>query len=505
MSKLFFKNRPLTVKFGILLSVLTVLALSNFLLFIYYDRFEKGTHVLLTAIFVGTLILSIIVIAVLAYVIHFYIVKPIKTILPFFMNMANGYLGEKIKYQSHDEIGLLADAFNRMNQNLSRMMVEIKLGADNIVSGSDQISVASQQLSLGASSQAGSTNEISEAIDEMSIHIEQNANHAFEAEKISKAAEASMNEMAIASKESLNAIHTITDKINIINDIVFQTNLLALNAAVEAARAGEHGRGFAVVAAEVRKLAERSKISATEIMELSHLSVATTENVHNISSQLSKEVVKTSNFLVEIAAASKELSDGVAQIADEVTKMNQITHENAAASEELASSSEEFTSQAEQLKEIIGYFKDAKEAGMYNSSGKKQLIEWGPNYMIGINLIDSQHKVLVDLINQLYDSFGSANNMKVIKKIIHELISYTEYHFGEEEALFKKIGYSDSKEHIQQHQRFVEKCKKFEQDVITGKITMSFDVIEFLKKWLMNHILKTDAQYVSHFKKNGIH
>ena len=83
----------------------------------------------------------------------------------------------------------------------------------------------------------------------------------------------------------------IADKISIINDIAFQTNLLALNAAVEAARAGDQGRGFAVVAAEVRKLAERSKTAADEIVSLASDSVRITENSSQLLDALIPEII----------------------------------------------------------------------------------------------------------------------------------------------------------------------------------------------------------------------
>ena len=114
-------------------------------------------------------------------------------------------------------------------------------------------------------------------MEEMAVNIQQNTDNAQEAEKISKKVSDGVQKVGSASQESLLSIRDISEKINIINDIAFQTNILALNAAVEAARAGEHGKGFAVVAAEVRKLAERSKLAADEIITLSSKSVQVTD------------------------------------------------------------------------------------------------------------------------------------------------------------------------------------------------------------------------------------
>lgn len=84
---------------------------------------------------------------------------------------------------------------------------------------------------------------------------------------------------------TVQAMKDIAGKISIIEDIAYQTDMLALNATIEAARAGEHGKGFAVVAAEVRKLAERSQIAASEISELTGDSVKVAEKAGGLLNQ----------------------------------------------------------------------------------------------------------------------------------------------------------------------------------------------------------------------------
>ncbi len=256
-----------------------------------------------------------------------------------------------------DEIGQLAKALQNMVNKLKEVIGSVMLGSDNIAAASLQMSSGSQQVSQGASEQASSAEEVSSSMEEMAANIQQNTDNAQEADKISQKVQDGVQKVGAASQESLVSIKNIAEKINIINDIAFQTNILALNAAVEAARAGEQGRGFAVVAAEVRKLAERSKIAADEIVALSTKSVNVTENASELMTGLIPEIERTAKLVQEIAAASLEQTSGADQVNTAIQQLNQVTQQNAAASEEMATSAEELSSQAEQLKEIIGYFK----------------------------------------------------------------------------------------------------------------------------------------------------
>jgi len=213
------------------------------------------------------------------------------------------------------------------------------------------LSNSAQGFSQGSSEQASASEQISASMEQMLANVNQNAENALQTEKIAINATTGMDKISQSSINSLNSIKEIAQKITIINDIAFQTNILALNAAVEAARAGEQGKGFAVVASEVRKLAERSKTAANDIVAL----------VKYLEDTI-PEINKTVHLVKDIAIASNEQNLGVNQINNAINDLNKVTQQNAANSEEMASNTELLTEQAEQLKELIAFFKFSSQS-----------------------------------------------------------------------------------------------------------------------------------------------
>jgi methyl-accepting chemotaxis protein len=293
----------------------------------------------------------------------------------FAQEIANGDLTAEIDVDQKDEIGQLAKALQRMADKLREIVGIITNGADTITMASQELSANSEEMSQGNSEQASTAEEVSSTMEEMVANIQQNSDNAKETEKISVKASGGMSQVGKASKDSLVSIKEIAEKITIINDIAFQTNILALNAAVEAARAGEHGKGFAVVAAEVRKLAERSKVAADEVDVLSKNSVNLTEDSQKLLQDFIPEIEKTARLVQEISAASSEQNSGADQVNNAIQQLNQVIQQNTAASEEMATSAEELSGQAEQLREAIAFFKVDKETLKKTKSSENEKLQ----------------------------------------------------------------------------------------------------------------------------------
>jgi Methyl-accepting chemotaxis protein len=256
-------------------------------------------------------------------------------------------------------------SINEMVKRVASIITQVQNATDHIAQVSFEISAGAQQMSQGANEQASASEEVSSSMEEMASNIQQNTDNAMQTEKIAMVASENIKKGNQSANQSAQAMKQIADKITIISEIAFQTNILALNAAVEAARAGEHGRGFAVVAAEVRKLAERSKIAAEEINMVSKEGVEIATQAGKQLEDMVPEIEKTSRLVQEISAASIEQNSGAAQINNALIQLNQVTQQNASASEELATTSEELANQAEQLREIISFFKIQERTSEY--------------------------------------------------------------------------------------------------------------------------------------------
>ncbi len=288
------------------------------------------------------------------------VVRPLAIAVDKLEELSKGNLNVEIpefKINKSQDLGRLILASEKIKKNLTMVVSQINEKVNQLDNSGKNLNSVSKQLSESASELSFSVEQVSSSMEQMTANIEQNKLNAQHTGLISNHLSESVRIVGTSSKESLNSIQVIAEKISIINDIAFQTNLLALNAAVEAARAGDQGRGFSVVAAEVRKLAERSKIAADEIVSLANESVRITENSSHLLDTLIPDIVKTTGMVDEINASSQEQAAGANMINSAVLQLNNVTRQNVSASEEMANGSEKLNELATQLQDIIMYFK----------------------------------------------------------------------------------------------------------------------------------------------------
>ncbi len=317
---------------------------------------DEANKLMLVLLVIGAILIALGVFIVFIAVQN--LLAPLTNIADQVKSMASGNLKkfENIDYQ-HDEIGLLSEAMQKMVKHLRDIVGKINSSSENIAGASLQLRQTSLQLSQGASEQAASIEQVSAAMEEIAASIQQNTENATQTQQISLSALLGINDANTASTHAMNATKSISGKISIINDISFQTNILALNAAVEAARAGLHGKGFAVVAAEVRKLAERSKIAASDIVNLSQNSLKLSMEAEHRLSEILPEMDKTTKLINEITSSSMEQNHGAMQVSTAIQQLNSVAQQNASISEQMSSNAEQMASQAENMKELISFFK----------------------------------------------------------------------------------------------------------------------------------------------------
>ena len=319
-------------------------------------RVTKALNRLVTYTLVGAIIL-LIVFGTLALVLANNIAGPLRRAVRLAEKVAAGDLTESLDVKQKDEVGILANALNRMIDQLNDLIGNVQESANQVAASSEQLSASAQSLSQATTEQAANLEETSASIEQLAASIQSNSEGANDANRISAEASQNADEGGQAVVETVEAMKQIAQQIGIVDDIADQTNLLALNAAIEAARAGEMGKGFAVVAVEVRKLAERSQQAAREISELATSSVDRAERAGSLIQQVVPNIQKTSQLVQEITSACQEQSDGIEQITLAVNQLDQVTQQNASTSEEsLAAASEELSAQAQQMLSQVSRF-----------------------------------------------------------------------------------------------------------------------------------------------------
>ncbi len=325
--------------------------------------------------------------------------------------IAEGDLSVEIEPRSNRDT--FGKAFNKMTTNLQKIIGNLKVSSDSVLSAADQISVSAVEISEGAESQSSATEQTSstmveiaaqidtvgQSIQSLANNVEQTSSSIHEmsvtSDEVAKYSEgllAAVEETSATIEEMTASIQSIANKVDvvdqvsresaeaaqvggtrlsevirgietstsgigriirIIEEIADQTNLLALNAAIEAARAGDAGRGFGVVADEVKRLAEKSVDSTRDIARFVETVQKDTQEavelIHGILDEIVESVTKTRSLVSEVSIATQEQRGGAAQILETSRNMQDTTRHVAYAAKEQARSARDVLGAVENM------------------------------------------------------------------------------------------------------------------------------------------------------------
>ncbi len=130
-------------------------------------------------------------------------------------------------------------------------------------------------------------------------------------------------------------------------------------------------------------------------------------------------------------------------------------------------------------------------------------VEWSDSLSVGIEEIDEQHKILVNLINRMHQAIHERHGSDVVKDILAELADYTRIHFAVEESLMRILNYPGYDEHKEIHDELLGHVVELIEKVESGKTAIGFELLHFLKTWLTKHIMEEDMRYTGFFLAAG--
>ncbi|MGE0080688.1 MAG: methyl-accepting chemotaxis protein [Thiohalomonadaceae bacterium] len=308
-------------------------------------------------------------------------------------------LSRHIEVTAHDEVGRMAEAFNRMVAKFRESLAHVNEATQRLAGSAARVSEVSRATVQAVLEQQRETDQVATAMNEMTSTVQEVARNATRTADASQGANNEARHGALVATEALggievlmqqiqsaaDAVHELDEKsegintvLEVIRSIAEQTNLLALNAAIEAARAGEQGRGFAVVADEVRTLANRSHGATEEIRQLIdqlHVGVRDAVRAMGLAEAKAKEgsemversaealgaiageVSTISDMNTQIATAAEEQSAVAEEINRNVVNISQLADQTSEGAKQTSQVSEELVRLADQLQAAVSRFR----------------------------------------------------------------------------------------------------------------------------------------------------
>lgn len=133
------------------------------------------------------------------------------------------------------------------------------------------------------------------------------------------------------------------------------------------------------------------------------------------------------------------------------------------------------------------------------------MFQWNDSYSVKVAALDSQHRKLFDLINELHQAMKARRGRDVAGAVLCRLIDYTVYHFSAEEKLMEQHRFPELATHRAEHKALTDKVLAFKKDFDANTGLLTVELMNFLQQWLVNHIQRVDQRYSAFLNAQGVH